>query len=969
MVAAPDPARAPLTGREGELAALRAALDALAGGGAWVLTVVGEAGIGKSRLLGALAEQAAAREIRVLAGRGAELERDVPFGPWVDALDEALGRSSDRLRRALGPEVVAELGAVFASCAGPGEVHDAGVPAERHRLHQAARAAVDVLAAAGPVAIVLDDVHWADPASLELVAHLVRRPPRRPHLLVLALRPGEVATGLRDVLREADRAGTSTHLELGPLDRDAAAALLTGVRDPDLATRLLDESGGNPFLLGELARSAAARAGAATATADAAGGAGRDAIPAAIAGAVGAELAALEPLALALARGAAVAGDPFDADLAAAAAGIEPGAFPAALDALLATGLARETPIPRRFAFRHPVVRRAVYEGLGAGARLAAHERAAEALAATGRGPVERAHHVAHAARAGDAGAAALLAEAGRAVAPRAPDTAADWWATALRILPAGAREQRLDLLLDLGGVLADAGRPHDAHAALEEALALLGPEARAERLRATVRLAELGHLVGSYEPERRRLEAALASLGAGEREAEAALRLELAYSAFAQMDLAAGGVLAQEALRAADAAGSPVLRVAAHAQVSGVAALAGDEAQATAHLAEADVLFAALDDLELARHPRAATMLALAAGFAERLEWSLACARRGIAAGRAAGGGAVVLSLQVVETGVLGQLGRLTEADAAGQAAEDAARLAGNAQLLQWALGNRSWHALRRGDLESALHLARLSAAQPVEASAISRTSACVLAAALLEAGDATAARSALLDVAGEDLTGLDLSWAGRARVVLVRAAVALGRPDEAAAWAAQAAVAAEGSPLRLVALHARLASAEALLAAGDGAAAAAELGPAVAAAAPAFPFEAEEARLVLGRALAAAGDRPAALVELTAAVEAFAAAGAERLRAAGVRELRRLGRRLTGGGARAAGERGIEALSRRELEVAALVRDGRRNREIAAELFLSEKTVEGHLARIFAKLGVGSRAQVAVALARAGD
>jgi DNA-binding CsgD family transcriptional regulator len=582
---------------------------------------------------------------------------------------------------------------------------------------------------------------------------------------------------------------------------------------------------------------------------------------------------------------------------------------------------------------------------------------------------VERAHHVAHAARAGDAGAAALLADAGRAVAPRAPDTAAAWWATALRILPADARDQRRDLLLDLGGVLADAGRPHDAHAALEEALALLAPEARAERLRATVRLAELGHLVGSYEPERRRLQAALASLGAGEREAEAALRLELSYSAFAQMDLAAGGTLAHEALRAADAAGSPVLRVAAHAQVSGVAALAGDEAQATAHLAEADLLFAALDDLELARHPRAATMLALAAGFAERLEWSLACARRGIAAGRAAGGGAVVLSLQVVETGVLGQLGRLTEADEAGQAAEDAARLAGNAQLLQWALGNRSWHALRRGDLASAVHLARLSAGQPVEASAISRTSACVLAAALLEAGDAAAARSALLDVAGEELTGLDLTWAGRARVVLVRAAVALGRPDEAAAWAAQAATAAEGSPLRLVALHARLAAAEALLAAGDGAAAAAALGPAVAATAPAFPFEAEEARLVLGRALAAAGDRPAALVELTAAVEAFAAAGAERLRAAGVRELRRLGRRLTGGGARAAGECGIEALSRRELEVAALVRDGRRNREIAEELFLSEKTVEGHLARIFAKLGVGSRAQVAAALARAGD
>ncbi len=184
-----------------------------------------------------------------------------------------------------------------------------------------------------------------------------------------------------------------------------------------------------------------------------------------------------------------MAGDPFEPELAAAAAAVpEPQALEA-LDAILSLDLIRETDVPRRFRFRHPLVRRAVDEWTPAGWRLGAHERCAAALEALGALAAERAHHLARAGRKGDLTAVAVLREAGDSVAQRAPASAAVWYLHALRLLPDSAPPQtRVELLLARARALAATGQFAESHAALQESLRLLPPEALPLRVRLITR-------------------------------------------------------------------------------------------------------------------------------------------------------------------------------------------------------------------------------------------------------------------------------------------------------------------------------------------------------------------------------------------------------------------------------------------------------------------------------------------------
>ena len=374
---------------------MEVALEDVRRGCTRVLAVTGEAGIGKTALLAAVAVRARATRVPmlVLEGRAAEHERDVPFAVAVDALDSHVAGLHPRRVAALG----ADLGAVLPSAADPSDASPPtdGDPAERVRRHRALRGLLELLGRERPFVLLLDDLHWSDDASLELVLHMLRRPPAEPHLLVFALRPVAPMPRLLDAARGAPG---FEQLALAPLGDEEALGLLAGVSEPTVRARLAREARGNPLYLRELAR-AAGRPG--------------DELPATLVAAVGAELAALAPRARRLLDGAAVAGDPFDPELAAAAAGVEPDA--GALDALVAAGLVSASAgvAAREFAFRHPLVRRAIYDAVPPAWRLAAHERTAAVLEQRRAAPAARAYHVARFARPADDHAIALLAEVG----------------------------------------------------------------------------------------------------------------------------------------------------------------------------------------------------------------------------------------------------------------------------------------------------------------------------------------------------------------------------------------------------------------------------------------------------------------------------------------------------------------------------------------------------------------------------
>jgi predicted ATPase len=279
---------------------------------------------------------------------------------------------------------------------------------------------------------------------------------------------------------------------------------------------LYARAGGNPFYLEQLARVPGDASPRARGDEDAS-------VPAVVAAALAAELATLSSEAHRMLDGAAVTGDPFDPGLAADVADLpEREAFDA-LDELLARTLVRPVGAPRRFAFRHPVVRHAVYVAAPAGWRLGAHARAAAALARRGADTVQRAHHVEQAASPGDGEAVALLVAAGREARSHAPATAARFHAAALRLLPdvAEQRERRTELHVLLADARSAAGDSAGARETLLDALRTAeagpasGPGADPSRLAITVGLANAEWWLGHNESARRRLQVALAELPA----------------------------------------------------------------------------------------------------------------------------------------------------------------------------------------------------------------------------------------------------------------------------------------------------------------------------------------------------------------------------------------------------------------------------------------------------------------------
>jgi DNA-binding CsgD family transcriptional regulator/tetratricopeptide (TPR) repeat protein len=956
-----------LVGRDRELQLLERLLDEARAGSSRFVVIAGEPGIGKSFLLADLARRADTRGCLVLEGRAAELERELPFGLVVDAFDAYLESLDARAFGRLGADDLGELGTVFPSLRAldPGSDPPSTVT-ERFRAHRAVRELIERLAARQPVVLTLDDLQWSDGASAELIAHLVRRPPEAAVMVAATMRTGRTDATLAGAIEAAARAGDLTQVALGPLDPDAAAKLVEPGGDGD---RLYRESGGNPFYLLALARTH----GDGTSARVEAPSWGPQGVPAPVIAAIGAELEDLPAPARGFAQAAAVTGDPFELDLAVATAAAPEADALIALDELIARDVIRPARVPRTFQFRHPLVRSAVYASCSPGVRLVAHERSAEALAARGAPATARAHHVEQCGRHGDLAAVAVLREAGQAAARRAPTSSARWFEAALRILPATASAaERAELLMALAGAQGATGKLDESRAALLEALELAADDGGVPRVRLISACAAVEHLLGRHREAHARLVAALEGLPESAASDRAALMIDLSLDAFYGMQYDGMREWGARALDAARPLHDRPLTAAAAAILAFAESCAGPIPDAQAHRAEAAGLVDAMPDDELSARLDAVGHLSAAEFYLDRYEEAAAHAERGLAVARATSQGDFFPGLTQALGNVMFMSGRLSEAAELLDGAVEAARLSDIPVALAWTLLNRAYAAVIAGEIDDALRAGEeaRTLTRGLDGSVVAAWAGAVCAFALLESGEpARAAELLVISGGGEAAPLIPGAWRANWLEVLTRCYLALGRHDDARLAASRSQARAEEFGLRLATALAHRAAAAVALDAGD-ARTAAERALASAGLAEEVGARVEGAlsRALAGRALAQVGDADRAVAELERAAGALETCGALRHRDMTERELRALGHTVHRRTRRArTGAEGLDALTGRELEVARLVVDRRTNPEIAAELFLSVKTVETHLRNIFRKIGASSRVDLARAVERA--
>jgi DNA-binding NarL/FixJ family response regulator len=962
----------PLVGRNAELDALTNAIEVVPANRSMALVqLVGEAGIGKSRLLSETHRVAEAAGWIALGGQASEFESEMPFALFVDALDDFLGGLNLRAIDGLDAQSLAELGTVFPAFA---RLAGDAVPAlytERHRTYRAVRTLLQALSAVDPLLLTLDDAHWADVPSAELLAYLVAHPIASQVLLITAFRPVPLLPALSGSLDAATKDSRAERLVLAPLTRSESDELLgASVARADLAA-IYQDSGGNPFYLEQLSRTALG------------GPIARDSgrpqisegpVPHAVRAALASELAGLPEGSSELLRSGAVLGDPFEISLAAEVCAME---WPDALDAvdsLLAVGLVSATSGSTVFRFRHPIVRRAVYESATAGWRVQAHAKAAEALRRRGASLGAVAHHLARSARPGDFDAIDELVRAADAAAPRAPASAAQWYEAALALVPDGDAHagRRVQLLVALAEATGAAGQLGESHAALLQALALQ-PSGRSPA-RLVAYCATIEHLLGRYEDGQRRLLDAVDRL-VDHRSADAVvLKVALSTTASYVADSKAMLRWAEEALEASKTLGGDIHSVNAGGLAAHAAYQLGMTSEADRHTVRAATLLDELDDDSLGQQIDAAMWVGMSESFLERFDEGMRHLERGIRVSRATGQGQFILFMMHLQCWTLSCTGRLCEARRGAEEAAEAARVAGQAYALVANLFERSFAAGLQGDLTAAVAAGGegVRIATQLDAGSLCSAAGTALGIALLDAGEPERARRTILETGG----GPSLPLVGRALLVrayeaLALADVSVGSVSEAMAWVEHAETATAGFSLQLESAIARRARAAVLLAAGSAheavdAARSAMEGAHWAGA----PLEAARARLLYGRALASAGQRDEAVISVDQALEDLVSYGATGYADEAARELRRLGRgRLVRSRLRSVDPRGLEALSEREWDIARRVALGMTNRDIAAACFLSEKTVERHLTHIFTKLAISTRSALAGLVSRHQD
>jgi DNA-binding CsgD family transcriptional regulator/tetratricopeptide (TPR) repeat protein len=942
-------------------------VDRLAGGEGSMVELVGEPGIGKTALLDAVCRRAEERGCLVLRGRAARLERDVPFQVIVDALDDHLGSVKPRLFESLDRDARVELGRVFPGLSALALERRPALDSERYRAHLAVRSLLALLARRRPLVLALDDVHWTDGASRELLSLLVRRPSGGPVLLALAYRRGLAPEALVEVMDAAVVDGVCERLEVGPLERGEVDELLgPALPDPAVRARVFQDTGGNPFYIRQLSAHPRAIARLPIAGSDG------DGIPESVLLSIRGELATLGEETRVVLQGAAVAGDPFEPGLAAAGADRPSGVTLGCLDELLERELVRRGDSPRRFQFRHPIVWRAIYEAAPAGWRIGAHARIAACLRARRSAPAAQAPHLEAAARPGDENAIAILTEAAHSVASRAPASTAKWLGSALQLLPSGEdhAERRIALLVPMALALDAAGHVEQSRDALREVLDLIPPDARSARAKAAAGCATMEFLLRRKDAGERLLLHTLASLGEDNSAEAAEITFALGWINSVDAEHEDARAWCRRALAISEQQGLHTLQAAATGLLAYGEGRLGNVAASTTLLRRAVEIVDRLPDTEVGQRVDALFWLVPTEVSLERFDAAVRHADRGLAIARATGQGRWLPQFSVIRLFALIYGGHIAEAVRVCDDVVEMARLTGDIQSQTLALGAATEAMRLSGDLRQALVAGERAIQRAGPPTGEAQDFAFVVAHAhvarcRLDGGQPNAFRQQYLECSGGDaLPWIDAPWRAHGYHDLTLADVALGDLEGAERWAARAEATAEQLGLPGGRGWAGAARATVMLARGH-AARAAQIALEAADAHNTANTRLDEGRTrtLAGRALGAAGQKDAAIAQLQRAVEMLADCGAIRLRDDAARELRKLGRRAQRHGRR--GKSGTVALSPRQREIADLVVVGKTNKQIAAELHLSPHTVENHLRHIFAKLGVSRRAAVAAKLA----
>ncbi len=485
-------------GRDAELAALAEAWDRTQAGSVEIVLLSGEPGIGKTSLAVEQAALAITEGAVVLFGRCDE-ESLVPFQPFVEAIGDHIAVAQpDALRRQLGDLardlalLVPALGRVLPEVA---DVGPTGAENERYRLFEAVPSALAAIGGQAPVLLVLDDLHWADRPTLQLLQHLIRRRGAHPLLVVGTYRDTDLVRThpMAETLAELRRANLVDRIPVRGLTLPEVTQLVSGGVDPDpaddrFATALWRETEGSPLFLREILRHLAETG---VAVRDDAGRwratrhIGELGIPEGIREVIGRRLTRLSEATNIALRAGSVLGREVRIDVLEHIIDLDADAILDALEEATVAGVLDEVPgAPGHYAFTHALLRQALYAELSLTRRVRLHEQVGEALEhlhgkATLDVLAHLAHHFSQAAVAGTADKAIDYGEraAAQATDMLAFEDAARLLATALEVAEdAGAGvDKRADLLLAIGAAHWSSGRAELARAAFERVITLVG--------------------------------------------------------------------------------------------------------------------------------------------------------------------------------------------------------------------------------------------------------------------------------------------------------------------------------------------------------------------------------------------------------------------------------------------------------------------------------------------------------------